>query len=131
MLFVVLLVLAFISLRKSRAVKAFSKKTIRSTLTRHIASIHEHFYDAPWAQDLVTLLQELHAAAGHHPASSRGCSVLEHKIKSLVKKHRLSGLNEYLWMIEWIKKTNGNNKTSVRNNPHEQTIQPAIDLLAP
>jgi hypothetical protein len=89
-----------------RTIPKWPREKIQQELQRDIAGLPVEFADQAWAQELIPLLRELHdLAAEPHPRAER-LAGLKGRVTAVLRKHRVKGMDGYLWMIDCLGDTN-------------------------
>jgi hypothetical protein len=89
-----------------RALPKWPREKIQQELLKDIAELSVQFADQAWAHEFIPLLRELHSYASEpHPESER-LADLKGRVTAVLRKHRVKGLDGYLWMIDSLGDTN-------------------------
>jgi len=83
----------------------WTREQIQQETLSEIEGLRKDFPDQAWVHELIPLLRELHALASQAQADQKLVVDLENRAASVLRKHKLKGLDPILWMIASLKDT--------------------------
>lgn len=84
----------------------WSREKIQQELLKDIAGLQVEFADQAWIHELIPLLREMHEMASEKQTDTKRLADLKSRVASVLRKHKLKGLDPYLWMLDCLGDTN-------------------------
>ena len=89
-----------------RTLPKWPREKIQQELQKDIAGLPVEFSDKAWAHELIPLLREMHGLAAESRTDAERLADLKSRVTAVLRKHRVKGLDGYLWMIDCLGDTN-------------------------
>jgi hypothetical protein len=86
-----------------REIPKWPREKIQQELLKDIAEMD--LVDQAWIHELIPLLREFYDLAGEPHADAQRLASLRNRVSLVLRKHRLKGLDGYLWMIDCLRET--------------------------